>query len=104
MHDYAGNIRSEDLLQAGLNYLRRLRKKVNATMMARNQWELTRCLETLNLLDLGELVFIAADERKETRGLHKRSDYPLTNPMLENKALFIKRVDGKPVAEWREME
>ena len=104
MHDYAGNIRSEDLLQAGLNHLRRLRKKVNATMMARNQWELTRCLETLNLLDLGELVFIAADERKETRGLHKRSDYPLTNPMLENKALFIKRVDGKPVAEWREME
>lgn len=104
MQDYAGVVRSETLLKAGLSYLRRLREKVQATVMAKNQWELTRCLETLSLLDLGELVFVAADERKETRGLHKRADYPLTNPMLEDKVLFIKRVEGKPVTEWKKME
>lgn len=104
MQDYAGVIRSEALLQAGLSHLRRLKNKVDATMMAGNQWELTRCLETRNLLDLGELVFISANERKETRGLHKRSDYPLTDPLLDNKALFIKKVDGEPVTEWRTLE
>jgi len=104
MQDYAGVVRSETLLKAGLSYLRRLREKVHTTVMAKNQWELTRCLETLSLLDLGELVFTAADERKETRGLHKRADYPLTNPMLEDKVLFIKRVEGKPVTEWKKME
>jgi len=104
MQDYAGVIRSETLLQAGLGHLRRLKKKVGATTMAGNQWELTRCLETRNLLDLGELVFISADERKETRGLHKRTDYPLTDPLLDNKALFIKKVDEKPVTEWRKLE
>ena len=104
MQDYAGFVRSETLLKAGLSHVLRLKEKVNTTLTARNQWELTRCLETLNLLDLGELVFIAADDRKETRGLHKRPDYPLTDPMLENKVLFIKRVNGKPVTEWRKME
>ena len=104
MQDYAGAVRSETLLTAGLSYLRRLREKVDTTMMARNQWELTRCLETLNLLDLGELVFLAANERKETRGLHNRPDYPLTDPMLDGKGLFIRRVKGKPVIELKKAE
>jgi len=104
MQDYAGLVRSETLLDAGLSYLRRLRDKVHTTLMAKNQWELIRSLETLNLFDLGELIFIAANERKETRGLYKRSDYPLTNPLLDDKVLFIKKVDGKPVTEWRKME
>jgi succinate dehydrogenase/fumarate reductase flavoprotein subunit len=103
MHDYAGVVRSETLLKAGLYYLRGMKKKVETTMMARNQWELTRCLETMNLMDLGELVFISANERKETRGLHNRPDYPLTNPLLEGKGIFIKRMNGKPVLEWREI-
>ena len=104
MQDYAGAVRSETLLTAGLSYLRRLREKVDTTMMARNQWELTRCLETLNLLDLGELVFLAANERKETRGLHNRPDYPLTDPMLDGKGLFIRRVNGEPVIELKKAE
>lgn len=104
MLDYAGPVRSEPLLTAGLSYLRRLKEKVSNTMMARNQWELTRCLETLNLLDLGELVFMAANERRETRGLHNRPDYPLTDPVLEDKGLFMKRVGGQPVLEWRKIE
>lgn len=104
MQDYGGPVRSETLLKAGLSYLRRLKEKVGTTMMAQNQWELTRCLETLNLLDLGELVFIAANERKETRGLHNRPDYPLTDPMLEGKGLFMRRVSGQPVLEWRRIE
>jgi succinate dehydrogenase/fumarate reductase flavoprotein subunit len=104
MQDYAGGVRSESLLAAGLSYLRRVKQKAEATLVARNPWEVTRCLETLNLLDLGELVFLAADERKETRGLHQRPDYPLTNPMLDGKALFVKQVNGNPVMEWKKIE
>lgn len=104
MYDYAGLIRSETMLKAGLDHLRRLKKKVNATLMAKNQWDLTRCLEIFNLLDIGEVIFLAANEAKETRGLHKRTDYPLTNPMLEDKLLFIRRAEGKPLVEWRKIE
>jgi succinate dehydrogenase/fumarate reductase flavoprotein subunit len=99
MQDYAGVVRSETLLTAGLEYLQRMRTKVDLSMVARNRWELTRCLETLNLLDLGELVFSGASARKETRGLHIRSDYPLTDPVMDGKEIFVKKVNGKLLTE-----
>jgi succinate dehydrogenase/fumarate reductase flavoprotein subunit len=104
MQDYAGLVRSETLLTAGLDYVRRLRDKARRSLKAGNRWELTRCLETLNLLDLGELVFMAANERKETRALHNRSDYPLTDPMLDGKALYVWKENGVPTFEWRKTE
>jgi succinate dehydrogenase/fumarate reductase flavoprotein subunit len=70
-------------------------------MMARNRWELTRSLETLNLLDLGELVFIGANARKETRALHRRTDYPLTDPVMDGKEIFLRNMNGIPVVEVR---
>lgn len=100
MYDYAWTMRSEKLLEAGLSHLQRLRKKALDNIIARNPHEIMRCLEVFNLLDLGELVFITASERKETRGRHIRSDYPMANPML-NKLLVVKQVNGKPLTEWR---
>jgi aspartate oxidase len=58
----------------------------------------------LNLLDMGELVFLAANARKETRGLHSRTDYPLTDPMLDGKAVSIKKVNGEPIVEFSKAE
>jgi succinate dehydrogenase/fumarate reductase flavoprotein subunit len=103
MFDYAGPVRSETMLMAGLNHLRRLKEKIHNTLRAKDRWELTRCLEVVNLYDLGELVLIEALERKESRGLHHRVDYPYTDPLLNNKMLIVKKVDGKPVTEWREV-
>ena len=104
MQDYVGLVRTETLMSAGLSYVKRLKEKATSSMVAKNRWELTRALETLNLLDLGELVFLAARERKETRALHNRPDYPLTDPVLDGKAIFVKQVDGKPVMEWKRVE
>lgn len=104
MQDYAGTIRSESMLSAGLANIRRLKEKARHSLTARTQWELVRCLEVLNLLDLGELVFVAALERKETRGRHIRRDYPVTNPMLDRRRLFVKKVNDKIVTEWREIK
>lgn len=102
MYDYAGPIRSETLLTAGHEYIKRLKGKAYQSILARNQHELTRCLEVFDLLELGELIFITAKERKETRGLHVRTDYPFTNPLLDQ-LLIVKKVNEKPVTEWREI-
>jgi succinate dehydrogenase/fumarate reductase flavoprotein subunit len=102
MYDYAGPMRSETLLDAGLLCLQRLKEKAYTTMLAKNPHELMHCLEVLNLIDLGELMFITANERKETRGRHVRSDYPFTNPLLE-KFLIVRKIDARPVTEWREI-
>ena len=96
---YAGSVRSEAMLNAGLVHLNRLQNKAHETIVAHNQHELMRCLEVFNLLDLGELVFLTALTRKETRRNHIRADYPFTNPLLD-KQIVVKKMDNKPVIDW----
>jgi succinate dehydrogenase/fumarate reductase flavoprotein subunit len=104
MADYAGALRTDALLDTGLFHLRRIRQKALDGMMAGNQHELGRAIEVLNMIDIGELVFIGSKERQETRGLHKRRDYPLTNPRLNNRVHIMKRAGGKTVTEWRRVQ
>ncbi|MFC1868448.1 FAD-binding protein [Thermodesulfobacteriota bacterium] len=101
MAEYAGMVRSETLIEQGMRNLRRLKEKSLSTLMAGNGHELGRCLEVLNLLDVGELVMHAVGERKETRGKHTRADHPFTNPLLD-KLLIIKKDGDKPVFQWRQ--
>jgi succinate dehydrogenase/fumarate reductase flavoprotein subunit len=100
MSDYVGKIRYESLLKQGHAHLKRIRKNTQDTIMARNPHELGRCLEVLNMLEIGELTFLMALNRKETRGLHVRHDYPFTNPTL-NQAHIIKRSKGKDILNWK---
>ena len=102
MADYAGPVRSEAILGAGLAHLRRLKEKLLNTAVAPDPWTLTRMLEVVNLYDLGELVFIGGLARTESRGLHHRVDYPYTDPLMTGKRLVVKRADGRPITEWRE--
>jgi succinate dehydrogenase/fumarate reductase flavoprotein subunit len=101
MQDYAGMLRSESMLQAGLKHLGRLRAKIDASLLAANRWELTRCIETLNLYDLAEVVYLSAIERKESRALHQRADFPMTDPTLNDKVLAVKKIDGRVTFEWK---
>jgi len=103
MQDYAGAVRSETMLNAGLSYLRRLKQNVFKTMKAENQHELMHCLEVINLLDVGELVFVAAIERRETRGTHFRPDHPFANPLMDQ-LLVVKMVNGETTTRWREIK
>jgi len=101
MADYCGLVRSETLLTAGLEHLRRLKKKVPQVLMAQNPHELMRCVEVLNLFDIGEITFVAAKERKETRQYHRRTDFPFANPVLGAQTLVVKKENGQPVPNWR---
>ena len=103
MNDYASaSVRSETLLTAGLKYLGDLKKKAITTLKADDSHTLMRCLETIDLIECGEVIFLAALERKETRALHVRSDYTFTNPLLQDKFLTLKRDGGKVQIEWRD--
>jgi succinate dehydrogenase/fumarate reductase flavoprotein subunit len=103
MNDYAGTgVRSEPLLTAGLTYLKDLKRKAIATMKADDSHTLMRCLETIDLMECGEVIFLAALERKETRGLHARSDYTFTNPLLQDKFITLQQAKGNVRIEWRD--
>jgi succinate dehydrogenase/fumarate reductase flavoprotein subunit len=49
-----------------------------------------------------EVIFRTALERKEIRAMHRRTDYPFTNPLLQDKFLSIRLKNGKAVIAWRE--
>ena len=104
MYDYAGSIRYENMLKAGSSHLRLLKEKAYRNLMARNQHELMHCLEVFNLLDLGEVIFKAVQEREETRDKFARLDYPFTNPVLDGKMLICKKKGNSPAVEWREVK
>jgi L-aspartate oxidase len=103
LFDYAGSIRYEAMLKAGCIHLKRLREKAYGNLMAKNPHEFMHCLEVLNLLDLGELVFAAVRKREETRDKVARLDFPFANPMLEGKMLICKKKGNQPTTEWRKM-
>lgn len=100
MLDYVGKVRNESLLKQGLQHLRRIKQKTRNTLMAKNPHEVARCLEVLNMLEIGELTFIMALNRKETRGLHVRPDYPFTDPTL-NQAHIIRKIKGENILDWK---
>lgn len=104
MFDYCGYIRSAVLLDAGMDIIKRLKKKAYNLLMAENPHELFHCFEVLNLLDIGELVMTGAIDRKETREMQRRSDYTLTNPLLSDKRHLIKKMNDKPVCEWAQIK
>ncbi|MBW2206621.1 MAG: FAD-binding protein [Deltaproteobacteria bacterium] len=105
MKDYAGvKVRSETLLKAGLKYYGDLKEKIINTLVANNSHDLMRCMEVLDLMECGEMILSTAMERRETRGLHIRSDFPFTNPLLAEKWVTIRKENGTPKVEWRDKQ
>ncbi len=103
MNDYCGiiNPRSESMLSAGLNNLNLIENRAKASVYCNNSHELMRTLESFDLLEMGKLIMTACRERRETRGMHKRSDYTFTNPLLDDMFLTVKKVDNQPQVGWR---
>ena len=103
MEEYVGTkVRSESLLTAGRKYICDLCGYAEEKLQADNSHELMRCLEVLDLLDLAEACAVSALERKESRGAyHRRSDYPFTNPLLNNKFQTITLSEQGLTTEFR---
>ena len=95
-------VRSASLLQAGLTYLKDLRTQAEAQVGAANAHDLLRTAETLDLMDNAEVIMRAALERKETRGMHIRSDYTFTNPLLNDQFLTVRKENERVITEWRQ--
>ena len=99
MVDHCGDVRSDVLLQTGLEIIGRLKIKARSSLIARNPHELMNCIQVMNLIEIGELVFISAYDRRETRALHRRPEYTFSDPLLGDKLHLIKQVNGAPATE-----
>ena len=103
MKDYAGyDVRSESILRAGQHYLELLWERSVAELGAANAHELCRVLEVLEMMEVARTVFITSINRRESRGLFVRKDYPEQNPRLDNRYQTIENRDGRIVLDFRE--
>lgn len=102
MNDYCGlTVRSETMLTAGLTYLRQLKASARQSLAAENSHELMRALEVLDLIDVGEPMFLMALNRKETRPPHKRADYTYTNMLLNDKFQTVEKHGDEVTLDFR---
>lgn len=95
-------LRSQSLLEAGLSYVQQLRQKTLDEVRVSDGHTIMRMSEVTDLIDCGEAIFRAALARQESRGDHRRADYPFTNPLLANQLVTV-RTEGDSLAgpEWK---
>ena len=90
---HAGVFRSEDSLSTALEYVHYLMKKkygmhcVNKEL--HNNVELSSIIEFKNALLIAEVMILSALARKESRGVHYRSDYPNKDDAHFNEASYV---------------
>jgi succinate dehydrogenase / fumarate reductase, flavoprotein subunit len=100
MNDKVGLNRDGSALQSALNQVRELKERY-ARIRLRNSSriynsELTSYLEVGSLLNVAEMVTMAALERTESRGAHYRVDFPQHNDSQWNCHIMVTQVDGAP--------
>ena len=112
MQYYAGEFRSEELLDLGLEELARIRQYALPRLYAVDPHKLMRSLEDLSMMDYAEIILRAMKERKLTSPALRidRLDYPENDPAEENSYLTLRLEDGEvkfkrvPIRYWGNMK
>jgi succinate dehydrogenase/fumarate reductase flavoprotein subunit len=89
--------KNEQSLTDALNQIRRLRSLVSGKMMAMNTHDLRLIQEVEHQLLAFEIKLIAGLDRKESRGYHYRTDFPLVNDDYLYYSTYTKGANGEPV-------
>ncbi len=84
MWDYVGIIRSEDTLKTANMQLQNLKYKFQRNSKCLNIAE----YEFKNMLIVAQIIINSALNRKESRGAHYRTDYPLTKDVSEHNCIL----------------
>ena len=92
MWDHAGIIKNADGLSKAQTLLLSLKKEKLPGVSGKN---LFHALETQNLLLTAEMIVRAALAREESRGSHRRSDFPHANDQKWKRHIAIREVDGE---------
>jgi succinate dehydrogenase / fumarate reductase flavoprotein subunit len=103
MDEKVGLTRDAAGLQSAIDQVRALKErhshlKVKNTSRAYN-YELTTYLEVGSMLDCAEATALAAQIRTESRGAHRRADFPRRDDSSWRAHTVVKLVDGSPQVE-----
>ena len=100
MNYYMGYVRSGKGMHVALEKLAFIESRKNEVMAA-SLHELMRAHESFHLLRTCMLTTMASLERRETRFVYRRSDYPDIDHSYDDKLLVVFCKEGAPYCEWR---
>lgn len=100
MDYYMGYTRSHKGMETALEKLA-LVEKAKDEVKASNLHELMRAHESFHLLKMCQLATRASMERKETRSIYVRTDYPKPDPVYDDRLLVISKTENGPRLEWQ---
>ena len=92
MWEEVGIIRSADSLLKAAAAVSRLKKEQIPRLSGKTIFSAVECL---NLLLTAEMIIHAALKREESRGSHRRKDFPDSNNTYGQKHVAIRKADGK---------
>tara|TARA_B100000902_G_scaffold106796_1_gene108617 strand:- start:89 stop:487 length:399 start_codon:yes stop_codon:yes gene_type:complete len=90
MWKYCGVIKNEKLLLEGLSKIERIKNKLSDIDVRIDKYN---CEDLALIFDLQSSLFsakatiVSALQRKESRGAHQRSDFPIIDPLCEYNCL-----------------
>ena len=86
-----GIIKNEETIKEMLNEIKRTHQEELPRVAARDVHELIKANEARNFVELVEPVYICALERKESRLIHYRRDYPYRDDLDWLKWVVLKK-------------
>ena len=78
-----------------------LKREFLSQVHASNPHYMVRALELHNLFNMAEVHMSACFERKESRGFHRRVDFPEQDPKYDDLNTHHQLVDGKTKISWK---
>jgi succinate dehydrogenase / fumarate reductase flavoprotein subunit len=91
MYKYVGIVRDEKILQKGMDLLKEFGSyKIDASFGEAWNPKLLHGLSLRNMIMLAQGIAMTANERKESRGAHYRSDYPEINDKQWKANIIVK--------------
>ena len=105
MDTHVGLIREENSLATAAAEVAKLKKCYDSLGLRHHgkmyNSELLAFFELRSLLDVAEAIIVAARARKESRGVHFRSDFPEPNENTWRQHTCVSRKDDGPLIETR---
>ena len=113
MWDYCGVIKNEKNLDKGVNKINKLKEKyleIDLRIDDNNFSDLINVFELEASIKTAECTIVSALSRRESRGAHQRSDFPLIDPLFKFNCVVIMddnnnlKISKEPLKELNEQQ
>lgn len=98
-----GLVRTKTGLEKAIEQIKIIENDFNHKVFCKNLRDLRTVIEIKNMLQCSEMIALSALKREETRGVHFRYDFPLTDNDKWLKNILIKKVEKEMVLSTKEV-